>query len=105
VRGKCYGSTASSNLAGQGSIPWPLANLDKKGLSMSNIINISSSFIRGHKAAIQGVKDKDIYNIPVALELFMLDPPNTDYQRGYLSGLRACLPVVKASCCLESIRN
>ena len=88
MRGKCYGSTASSNLAGQGSIPWPLANLNQNGLNMSNIINISSSFIGGYKAAIQEVDDGDIYNIPAALELFVLDPPDTDYQRGYLSGLR-----------------
>lgn len=53
-----------------------------------SVINISCDFIGGYKSAIQEVKDGDTYDIPSALASFVCDQPDTDYQRGYLLGLK-----------------
>jgi len=52
------------------------------------VINISKDFIEGRKASIKECEVGDVYCIESAIMSFEIDPPITDYQRGYLLGLK-----------------
>tara|TARA_R100000234_G_C4917298_1_gene142575 strand:+ start:284 stop:475 length:192 start_codon:yes stop_codon:yes gene_type:complete len=52
------------------------------------IININKDFIEGRKASIRECEVGDVYCIESAIMGFIDDPADTEYQKGYLSGLK-----------------
>ena len=58
------------------------------------IININKDFIEGRKASIRECEVGDVYCIESAIMGFIDDPADTDYQKGYLSGLKKMIKKV-----------
>ena len=49
----------------------------------------SSEYFHGFRASRQDVRSGDIYCIESAIVAFHYDPPENEFQRGYLAGLVA----------------
>ena len=52
------------------------------------VININEDFIVGRKTSIRECEVGDIYCIESAIMGFINDPADTEFQKGYLSGLK-----------------
>ena len=66
-----------------------MSNIMGAGKVMGTVISLNSKYSEGYKSAKEEVASGDIYCVESALMLFVLDPADNDFQRGFEQALKS----------------
>ena len=56
---------------------------------MGNIISLRSDFLEGYQCAKEEYASGELYCVESSLMTFVLDPADSDFQRGFEQGLKS----------------